>query len=218
MIERRGIRASVHHIDDFCAVAPSPDLQDRWRTEISRLRGARSPIDGRIAVARKPRAIGLDDGVIIPPDEYPPETSLRSIRAAAAERAPLRGVVRVAVVMVDFSDKAMTTTQAHLEDLFFSLGTHPTGSVRDYYKEITGGLIDIQGAVVGPLRMPKTLAWYANDSNGLGDPQRNLDRAGQHHGGRCADEGRPVDRLQALRQRRQRLRRRLRGGPCRTGR
>ena len=40
MIERRRIQASVHHIDDFCAVAPSPDLQDRWRDEIARLRGA----------------------------------------------------------------------------------------------------------------------------------------------------------------------------------
>jgi immune inhibitor A len=174
MTDRRRVHVPVHHIDDFCAVAPSPGLQDRWRTELSRLRGARSPIGGRIAVARKPRAIGLDDGVIIPPDEYAPETSLRSIRAAAAERAPLRGVVRVAVVMVDFTDKKMTTTKAHLEDLFFSQGTYPTGSVRDYYQEVTGGLIDIQGVVVGPLRLPKTLSWYANDSNGLGDPQRGL--------------------------------------------
>jgi immune inhibitor A len=175
MIERRRIQVPVHHTDDFCAVAPSPALQDRWRDEISRLRSARSPMDGHIAVARKPRAIGLDDGVIIPPEEFSPETSLRAIRSAAADRAPLRGVVRVAVVMVDFTDRKMTATKAHLEDLFFSQGTYPNGSVRDYYKEVTGGLIDIQGAVVGPLRMPRTLSWYANDSNGLGDSQRNLD-------------------------------------------
>jgi immune inhibitor A len=64
-------------------------------------------------VARTPRRLGFDDGVIVPPEEFPFGTSLARIRDAAAERAPLRGTVRVIAVLVDFSDKAMTTTADH---------------------------------------------------------------------------------------------------------
>ena len=42
----------------------------------------------------------------------------------------------------------------------------PHGSVKEYYAEVTGGLVDIAGEVVGPYRMPQTLAWYANGNFG----------------------------------------------------
>jgi immune inhibitor A len=38
----------------------------------------------------------------MPPDYFPLGTPLEFIRNAAAERAPLRGLVRVIVVLVDF--------------------------------------------------------------------------------------------------------------------
>lgn len=107
-----------------------------------------------LGVARTPHRLGFDDGVIVPPEEFPFGTSLARIRDAAAERAPLRGTVRVIVVLVDFSDKAMTTTADHIRDLFFSTGVLPNGSVKEYYRDVTNGLVDITGEVVGPLRMP----------------------------------------------------------------
>jgi immune inhibitor A len=75
----------------------------------------------------------------------------------------------VIVVLVDFSDKAMTKTQAHFRELFFSTGVIATKSVREYYTEVTHGLVDIQGDVAGPFRLPLTLAQYAHGGSGLGN-------------------------------------------------
>jgi immune inhibitor A len=121
-----------------------------------------------LGIAAKPRRLGLDDGVIVPPDEFPLGTPVSAIRNAAAERAPLRGTVRVIVVLVQFTDKAMGATANHFQDLFFSSGVLPHGSVKEYYAEATNSLVTLAGDVVGPYQMPQTLAWYASNSSGLG--------------------------------------------------
>jgi immune inhibitor A len=156
---------------DFCAVAPHPQLRERWKTELA---SARSNVDPSIAaalsVARNPRPLGFDDGVIIPPEQFPLGTSLSRIRSAAAERAPLRGALRVIVVLVQFSDRAMAAPASQFNDLFFSTGVQPHGSVKEYFRDVSGSLIDIVGEVVGPYTMPQTLAWYANNNFGIGKP------------------------------------------------
>ena len=103
-----------------------------------------------------------------PGDEFPLGMPFASIRFAAAERAPLRGTVRVVVVLVDFSDKPMQATTSHFNDLFFSTGVLPNGSVKEYFTEVTNGLVTLAGEVVGPYRMPETAAWYANGNFGIG--------------------------------------------------
>ncbi|HEV7657867.1 MAG TPA: M6 family metalloprotease domain-containing protein [Mycobacteriales bacterium] len=156
---------------DFCAVAPSPELNERVRAELERLRAENdSPLAAQLDIARQPRMLGFDDGVIIPPASFPLGTSAETMQRAAAERAPLRGSVRVIVVLVDFSDHQMAASTAHFDDVFFSTGVLPHGSVKEYYQEVTGGLVDIVGQTVGPLRMPQTLAWYANGNFGIGRP------------------------------------------------
>ena len=37
-----------------------------------------------------------------------------------------------------------------------------TGSVKEYFTDVSGGLVEIVGEVVGPLRMQETMEWYAN--------------------------------------------------------
>ncbi|QKV72714.1 M6 family metalloprotease domain-containing protein [Amycolatopsis sp. Hca4] len=156
---------------EHCFVAPHPDLADRLKEGLDRLRSeAPETLAGYVGPVRKPRAIGLDDGTIIPPDEYPLGTPETVIRNAAMERAPLRGTVRVIVVLVDFSDKQLTATAQHFHDLFFSTGVLPNGSVKEYYREVTNGLVDIDGDVVGTYRMPQPLTWYANGNFGIGRP------------------------------------------------
>lgn len=156
---------------DFCAVAPSPQLKERMTEELEKIRGGpEENIAMNFALARTPRPLGFDDGVIIPPEEFPLGVSATTIRNAAAQRAPLRGTVRVIVVLVDFSDKKMTASTQHFQDLFFSVGVLPHGSVKEYYREATGKLVDITGEVVGPFRLPQTLAWYANNNFGIGRP------------------------------------------------
>lgn len=154
---------------DFCAVSPSPELRERFVEERQRIESA-SPLGGQFVVGGAPRHPGFDDGTIKPPDEFPVGTPRESIAAAAAERAPLTGAVRVVVVLADFEDKNMTAIQEHFEELFFSLGAMPHGSVREYFREATHGLVDIVGEVVGPVRLPKKLSWYANGNYGIGRP------------------------------------------------
>ncbi|HVH34296.1 MAG TPA: M6 family metalloprotease domain-containing protein [Tahibacter sp.] len=156
---------------DFCAVAPSPELKERLQKELALAKkNAKSPLMEALGIARTPRPLGFDDGVIIPPQQFPLGTPVSSIRAAAAERAPLRGQVRVIVVLAQFSDKPLGQTAQHFNDLFFSTGVLPHGSVREYYREVTGNLVDIVGEVVGPYQLPQTLAWYANGNYGIGKP------------------------------------------------
>jgi len=150
-----------------CMVPPTPEMQDRINEELEK---AQERVEGmpRLQLqAKPPRRFGFDDGLIIHGTEFPVGTPPSVIRNAAADRAPLRGTVRVIVVLVDFSDKVMSQSKAHFEELFFSLGTLATGSVRDYYQEVTHGLVDLQGEVVGTYRMPRTVAEYAHGKSGI---------------------------------------------------
>lgn len=151
-----------------CAVAPSPELKQRIEAELAGIRANAASVLSPLIHVAEPQRPGLNDGLIIPPSKFPLGTPLSLIRSAAADRAPLAGVVRVIVVLVDFSDKPMTQTAAHFQQLFFSPGVIPTKSVREYYQDVTHGIIDIQGEVVGPYRLPQTLATYAHGASGLG--------------------------------------------------
>jgi immune inhibitor A len=150
-----------------CAVAPHPALREKIN-RVVRAAAAAGDLPAALSMrASEPRAYGLNDGVILPPGHFPLGTAPSVIRSAAGARAPLRGTLKVIIVLVDFFDKPMTQSQAHYSDLFFSLGVMPTKSVREYYREVTNGLIDLQGEVVGPLRMPQALATYAHGASGL---------------------------------------------------
>lgn len=157
-----------------CLVAPHPDLLKKMRSDLAKAKGAkRASMIAKMTriVQRKP--VGMDDGLIYPGDYFPLGTSARTVRSAALDRAPLRGTLRVVVVLVDFSDKKMVQTKKHFEDLFFSTGVLATGSVRDYYREASHGLVDIVGEVVGPFRLPKKLSEYANGDSGTGSATPN---------------------------------------------
>ncbi|HRP88739.1 MAG TPA: M6 family metalloprotease domain-containing protein [Edaphocola sp.] len=156
-----------------CMIGPSPELKKKISAELKKLRSAnKGLITERIGVIPQSK-VGFNDGLIYPGTMYPTGTSAAVARSGAAERAPLSGTVRVAVVLVDFSDKVMTTSKSHFEDLFFSLGKISTGSVREYFREVSHGIIDIQGQVVGPYRMPKTLSQYAHGASGTGGVSPN---------------------------------------------
>ena len=150
-----------------CMVAPHPALRERIKSTMRAMTLTAGFPSALALRAAEPRMLGFNDGVIIPPEEFPLGAPPSIIRAAAARAsAPLRGTLRVIVVLVDFSDEPMTQTAAHYQDLFFSLGVIPTKSVREYYREATNGLIDIQGDVVGPYRLPQTIAAYAHGASG----------------------------------------------------
>jgi immune inhibitor A len=153
-----------------CMIAPSPELKAKMDKEILKLKKqfGNTVLANKIKTGSDYKPVGLNDGLIYPGTMFPVGTGAELARSAAANRAPLSGTVRVIVVLVDFSDKVMATAKSHFEDLFFSLGVVSTGSVREFYREVTHGTVDIQGQVVGPYRMPKTYAQYAHGDSGMG--------------------------------------------------
>ena len=89
-------------------------------------------------------------------------------------------MVRTIVLLVDFPDKphAMENTNVHFEHMLFGLDTQfPTGSMREYYRDISNfksgagnainAGIDVQGEVFGWFRMPQPLSFYANNDSGM---------------------------------------------------
>ncbi|MEP7322878.1 MAG: M6 family metalloprotease domain-containing protein [Saprospiraceae bacterium] len=152
-----------------CMIPPHPALKKKINAALKRLKSSTrgSVLTDRIGILPQTK-IGFNDGLIYPGTTFPIGTSAEVVRSAAASRAPLSGTVRIAVILVDFSDKRMNTPKSHFEDLFFSTGKISTGSVKEYFKEVTNNKIDIQGQVVGPYRMPKTLNQYAHGEAGTG--------------------------------------------------
>lgn len=74
------------------------------------------------------------------------------------------------VILVSFNDWAVDYTQPEYDDLFnqagFSAGG-ASGSVRDYYDEISYGELQVVSTVVGPITISQGFAYYgANDVNG----------------------------------------------------
>lgn len=82
---------------------------------------------------------------------------------------PILGKLNVKVLLVDFPDKIGTLPPAHYEDLLFTKGNHQTGSLFDYYNEVSLGQVEITGTVDGWLRLPKSYEYYTNNESGTGD-------------------------------------------------
>lgn len=171
------IYAGCRESDDGerCCVAPSPELRETINKALDKMRRAAPPAMRDLVALRRRPCVGFNDGLIVPGSLLPLGTPPSVARNVALDRAPLRGTVNVAVVLVEFSDRSFgaTATQQHFNDLFFSTGVVPTGSVREYYTDVTAGLVTISGVVVGPYMMPQTLASYANGASGTGPTTPN---------------------------------------------
>src|SRR4051812_48397342 len=162
----RMIRIRPHAIDTVCLAPPRPDVLGQMRAELAEARaGVKSSAMAALLSIKTPRMFGLDDGTILPPEEFAIGTESAEIRAAALTRAPLRGNLNVLVVLVQFPDREMRRPNVDFESLFFIPSAN---SVHDFYSEASGGLIGITGRVVGPFTLPRRLSEYANGAAGKG--------------------------------------------------
>ncbi|WP_420130195.1 M6 family metalloprotease domain-containing protein [Longimicrobium sp.] len=170
-----------HDPTSRCLIPPHPALQARLKDDLERLRENAPDLAPLLHIGLPDRP-GLNDGIIVPGDHFPAGTSLEVVRSTALERAPLRGSVRVVVVLVEFSDRQFDTRHGanHFEELFFSRGKVAEGSVREYFSEVSNGEIDVIGEVVGPYRLPRTLAEYANGASGTGAQEPNARTMARH--------------------------------------
>lgn len=90
-----------------------------------------------------------------------------------AQRVQLAGPThyKALVILLQFTDHPADTLNhppAAYDDLLFSVGTHPTGSVRDYYREVSRGAFDISGVVTRWYTAPRTYAEYTAGAGGFG--------------------------------------------------
>ncbi|MEW6379586.1 MAG: M6 family metalloprotease domain-containing protein [bacterium] len=93
------------------------------------------------------------------------------------------GSFRALVLLVDFPDNLGRTSQDQYRKMLFSLGTYPTGSMRDYYQEVSYRQFDLTGDVNGTtgtpsdwLRMPHTYSYYLGGQSGLGSYPTNAQK------------------------------------------
>jgi immune inhibitor A len=162
------------HGESLCRMPPHPALQAKIKAQKAQMEAvAGRGVPMRAAVRVEDRRPGFNDGMIVPGEHSPAGTPLRAARRQALERAPLRGKVRIIVVLVEFSDRSIAHPASHYEQLFFSEDKIPTGSVREYFAEVSNKAIDTIGQVVGPFKLPRTLAQYANGESGTGDASPN---------------------------------------------
>jgi immune inhibitor A len=169
-----------------CMVAPAPALREQIGDAFRQATAAGVALPGHSVHLRPPDRLGLNDGLIIPGTQFPLGTPPSRVRREAAERAPLRGPLQVIVVLVEFPDRKIEATQQRFEELFFSEGSLATGSLRDYFREVTNELVDIQGEVVGPYELPETLATYAGGESGMQQQLPNA-RTMARHAAEAAD-------------------------------
>jgi len=118
-----------------------------------------------------------------------------TIQKIEIPRVPIVGELRVMVLLVDFPDKVGHVSPSHFHDLLFSAGIHPTGSMRDFYAEISHGRVNVTGSVHGWLRLPQRSSFYANAESGMkwGSYPRNAQRMAEDAVQAALREGIPFD-------------------------
>src|SRR5262245_1768398 len=160
-------------------VAPSPEVLRAIREEMSRRNLTIN--DRRMAsvtadLGAEPVGVrGLNEGIFYPETVLPARVAGLAPSLAVRSR-PTTGALRCLVLLVDFPDNVGNRGRAEFQDMLFSLATYPTGSLRDFYKENSYGQLDVDGQVVGWLRLPHPYSYYVNGDNGTGAYPHNAQR------------------------------------------
>jgi immune inhibitor A len=88
------------------------------------------------------------------------------------------GTINALAILVEFTDKTPGTTAAFFDTLIFA--APPSVSVRDYYDEISYGILDIVTvnlpSALGWNLAPQTYAYYCNGQYGFGSYPQNAQR------------------------------------------
>jgi len=120
---------------------------------------------------------------------YPSGVNIGNRSAVMRDDADLEGEWNCLIILIDFSDYPFDNqnddnfpnagnpyTSHFFEDMLFTEGVfqHPgsasnyTGSMRDYYNEISGGVFTTVGIVTDWLRAPEPLSYYCNNDGEAG--------------------------------------------------
>lgn len=122
--------------------------------------GARAP---DVAPELREAGFGLISRPLVPP---PPAVEVQA-GAAATAAAGATGVRALPVLLGDTADRAGAQNAAAFQELLF--GSYPSGSMADYFREVSYGALTVTGTVSGWHRLPETMTYYegAAGCNGL---------------------------------------------------
>jgi immune inhibitor A len=98
------------------------------------------------------------------------------VQFIAVPQRPVKGDLNVVVLLVDFADNVGERGLHEYEDMLFSERTFPTGSLRDYYLQVSRNQVRVSGTVHGWFRMPQPYAFYVNNQKGTGRYPKNAQR------------------------------------------
>jgi immune inhibitor A len=84
----------------------------------------------------------------------------------APARISPRGMIKALVLLVDFEDNVHSRDINDYEEMLFSSNSYPSGSMRDYFKEVSNENLDVTGEVHGWYRMPQTYEYYVDGKFG----------------------------------------------------
>ena len=101
------------------------------------------------------------------------KTLVAPIQLISVPAKKVTGELRIKVLLVDFSDKPGVLPADHYESLLFSRKTYPTGSMADYFEEVTLGKVKLKGNIHGWLRMPQPYSYYTANGSGTDSPYPN---------------------------------------------
>ncbi len=156
--------------EPLCICPPSPKLEEKIVRSKQRIlareslpsRGTDDLLDNRTFTLIASR-----------PKRTRPDTFISPVRDAVS----VTGQKKVIVILIDFPDCPATRDPSDIYNLFFSNGTYPNGSMRDYYREVSYNILDIDGEVKGWssgwYRAPHPKTYYSNGNYGFGDNPPN---------------------------------------------
>lgn len=163
----------------LCPIPPAPGLLAQlYARYLELLRQGRLSADTTFeqyyrfwrSSRRGQKYLGLDDGATMPGPISQKELIVRPDKK-------LKGTVRTLVLLVDFPDKPHNenlSAEYYRQMLFSDDRSFPTGSMREYFRTVSGydaavSGIDVEGDVFGWIRLPNNLAFYADSNTGLGE-------------------------------------------------
>lgn len=163
-----------HSCNCRCVMPPAPDLEEKIIKTKQAIEDAKNSGKDLTNFKGTKTTLGLDDyfTIITRPAKTRPDTFVSPV----GDFAPILGVKKTIVLLVDFSDKPATQTKSHYENMLFSVGSYASGSMRDYYKEVSYNKLDVQGEVHGWFRAPKPKSYYTNNDYGFGAYPKNAQK------------------------------------------
>ena len=84
----------------------------------------------------------------------------------------IEGIYPVPVLMGQYSNSTGSYSGTEFQEHLFD-GPNPTGTMKQYYDEISFELLDLQGSVYGWYTVPETGGYYEGSNNGFGPYPRN---------------------------------------------